>query len=186
MIEKFLNAKHWQLFLIIIGLPLILQFFIFSSFNLEENQGQINTSLFMIIFPIIMIITTAVFFGWFWSIATGLREYLLPEIIMKYKKFKIFFFIPLIYIIIISIFVGITMSGIKPNPLIFLIIVPMHLLSMFGIFYSLYFVAKTIKTVELKRDTKFDDFIGEFFLIWFFPIGIWIIQPRINKLTNKI
>jgi hypothetical protein len=22
----------------------------------------------------------------------------------------------------------------------------------------------------------------EFFLIWFFPIGVWIIQPRINRL----
>ncbi len=64
------------------------------------------------------------------------------------------------------------------------IIVPMHLFSMFCIFYSLYFVAKTFKTVELQRETAFSDFAGEFFLIWFYPIGIWIIQPKINKIVE--
>ena len=59
-----------------------------------------------------------------------------------------------------------------------------HILSMFGIFYSLYFVAKTFKTVELQREVTFSDFAGEFFMIWFFPIGIWVIQPKINKMIN--
>jgi hypothetical protein len=60
----------------------------------------------------------------------------------------------------------------------------LHLLSMFGIFYSLYFVAKTIKTVELQTKVSFSDFAGEFLLIWFFPIGIWVVQPKINKMIN--
>jgi len=25
-----------------------------------------------------------------------------------------------------------------------------------------------------------------FFLIWFYPIGIWIIQPKINKMMEHI
>ena len=63
-------------------------------------------------------------------------------------------------------------------------VVPLHLFSMFCMFYLLYFVSKTLKTVELKREVTFSDFLGEFFMIWFFPFGIWIIQPRINKLVN--
>jgi hypothetical protein len=31
---------------------------------------------------------------------------------------------------------------------------------------------------------KFKDFVGEFFLVWFFPIGVWILQPTINKLED--
>lgn len=62
-----------------------------------------------------------------------------------------------------------------------LIIVPLHLLSMFGILYSIYFSAKTFKTVELQRNVQFSDFAGEFFLIWFYFIGVWIIQPKINQ-----
>ena len=64
----------------------------------------------------------------------------------------------------------------------FAVIFPLHIFSMFCIFYCLYFVAKTIKTIELQRQVTFSDFAGEFFLIWFFFIGVWILQPRINKM----
>jgi hypothetical protein len=49
-------------------------------------------------------------------------------------------------------------------------------------FYILYFVAKTMKSVEMQKTVTFNDYAGEFFLIWFFPIGIWFLQPRINKI----
>jgi hypothetical protein len=55
---------------------------------------------------------------------------------------------------------------------------------MFCIFYCFYFTAKVLKTVELQKPVTFNDYAGEFFLIWFFPIGIWFIQPRINRLFN--
>ncbi|MFN7651888.1 MAG: hypothetical protein ACK5PC_01575 [Cyclobacteriaceae bacterium] len=114
---------------------------------------------------------------------------------MKITKFKVFFFIPMVYLLILSIGMTVLFSNL-PQPddrvdesLGFIagamaIIVPMHLFSMFCIFYSLYFVAKTFKTVELQRETAFSDFAGEFFLIWFYPIGIWIIQPKINKIVE--
>jgi len=49
----------------------------------------------------------------------------------------------------------------------------------------MYIIARTIKTAELQRATRFDDFKGKFFLIMFFPIGIWFIQPRINKIITQ-
>jgi hypothetical protein len=55
---------------------------------------------------------------------------------------------------------------------------------MFGFLYSFYFVAKTFKTVELQREVAFSDFVGEFFLLLLFPIGVWIIQPKINKMID--
>jgi hypothetical protein len=68
------------------------------------------------------------------------------------------------------------------NPFIFALIVPLNFIAMFCIVYCLYFIAKVLKTVELQRPVRFGEFARELFLIWFFPIGIWIIQPRINKL----
>jgi hypothetical protein len=59
-----------------------------------------------------------------------------------------------------------------------------HLLSMVCIFLGLRFAAKTMKSVELGRMAKFGDYAGEFFLIWFSPIGVWFLQPRLNKLTE--
>jgi hypothetical protein len=73
-------------------------------------------------------------------------------------------------------------SGNNANPAIFALIVPLHLFSMICMFYCLYFNAKALKTVEWQKPVTFKDFAGEFFLLWFFPIGVWIIQPRLNNL----
>jgi hydrogenase maturation factor len=37
------------------------------------------------------------------------------------------------------------------------------------------------------RTVSFYDYAGPFFLWWFFPLGIWFVQPRINRLfANSI
>ena len=197
MIERFLKAKHWQLFTLMFGIPILFQIIIigtmFSNINSETNPDPTAMFNMMKFFPIIMILYMGIFFGWFWSIAIGLQKKVPKNIKMKTKKFKIFFFIPLVYIFSISLFVGGIFSGIMQNGTgpsggfvggMIGIILPLHLLSMFGIFYSMYFVAKTFKTVELQREVSFSDFAGEFFMIWFYPIGIWIIQPKINKMDE--
>jgi hypothetical protein len=57
---------------------------------------------------------------------------------------------------------------------------------MFCIFYALYFNAKALKAVEWQKKVTLSDYVGDFFLIWFFPIGLWFIQPRINNIVNKL
>ena len=41
-----------------------------------------------------------------------------------------------------------------------------------------------MKSAEKQDNVKFEDFVGEFFLIWFFPFGIWKIQPRITNIGS--
>ncbi len=48
--------------------------------------------------------------------------------------------------------------------------------------YDLYFVSKSLALAETSRPVSFYDYAGPFFLIWFFPIGIWFTQPRVNRL----
>lgn len=184
MIPFFLKAKHWQLFTVMFGIPLLLQFFTIFNLFLETDIDAFK------VFPIIMFLFTGVFFGWFWSIAIGLQKNISPEIKMKVKKFEILFFIPLIYIFFLIIFMGGALYGMGNNTFpntgwIVAIIFPLHLFSMFCIFYSMYFVAKTIKTAELQKEVQFGEFAGEFFLLWFYFIGVWIIQPKVNKLHEK-
>jgi hypothetical protein len=45
--------------------------------------------------------------------------------------------------------------------------------------------AQTLRSVELGRLANFSDYAIEFFLIWFSPVGFWILQPRLNKLMEK-
>lgn len=195
--ERFLKAKHWQLFLLTFGTPMIFQFIfmgkMFSSIGsatVPDLSTMLNLSK---IYPLLMIPFGLAFFGWFWSVAIGLQSKIPENVKMKVKKFKLFFFILLVYLLIINVLLWVLTNGmtgtIEPSNdqagFAFALIVPLHLFSMFCIFYSLYFVAKTFKTVELQREVSFSDFAGEFFMIWCYPIGIWIVQPKINKMIDK-
>ena len=192
--KKFLTAKHWQLFVLLIGLPVICQFILmgvmFSSLSgLSSRETMPDIRPFFIIFPIMMILVIVVFFGWFYSLGTNLFKMLPDTAGMSLTRFKVFLIIPVIYIVFICVF----MYGFAPamfvlgqsDPRIFLLIIPIHIFSMFCIFYCLYFNAKVLKTVELQRPVTFSDYAGEFFLLWFFPVGVWIIQPRINRLFDS-
>ncbi len=198
MTDRFLKAKHWQIFLLTFGIPMITQFIMMglmiSNFATQTNSDPAMMLNYMKFLPMIMIVFIAVFMGWFWSVAIGLQKKVPENITMKVKKFKVFFFIPLIYILLFLTVFSVSSNGFfssNPEPGfgflggLFAIIIPLHFFSMFCIFYTLYFVAKTFKTVELQREVQFGDFAGEFFMLWFYPIGIWIVQPKINKMIEK-
>ena len=191
----FLRAKHWQLFLLTFGIPLLLDIAMMVNIfsHISQNPDPVIMFNYFRFFPLIMVIFMGTLLGWQWSVAIGLQKYLPQGIQMKVTKFKTFFIIPVIYILLILI--GITFvfsthffgnTSFDTNAAAaFLLIIPIHLFSMFCLIYCLYFVAKTIKTVELQRPVSFSDFVGEFFLVWFFPIGVWILQPRINKIIEN-
>jgi hypothetical protein len=188
MIEKFLKAKHWQLFLLTFGIPMVFQFVmmgtILSNISSRNNPDPSFMIQYLKFIPIGIIFFMGILFGWYYSIAIGLQSKIPGDINMKVKRFKLFFFIPLIYIFFFFGFFMTSTAGDGPSLSVFAVIVPLHLFSMFCILHSLYFVAKTVKTAELQREAHFADFVGEFFMIWFYPIGIWIIQPRINKILE--
>ena len=190
----FLNAKHWQIFLLTFGIPMLLQLFfiasIFQSINADTPPDSDFILRYLLFFPILMIFFTAVFFGWFWSVGVGLDKKIPEHLKLNVGRFKKILLFPFVYILLISGFIGYIFSGgllfeNEPNFSVFGLIFLLHIGSMIAIFYSLYFVAKTIKTAELQKPVSFGDFAGEFFLIWFFPVGVWIVQPKINEMVRE-
>jgi hypothetical protein len=177
----FLRLKHWQLFIMVFVIPAICQI-IFMTRVFSEN----NPRLILQFFPVLLILYCSVLFGWYYALATNLQKKLPETVKMNVTRFRWFFFIPAVYILFLCVFLfsvfGNMANGFQPNPVIFFVIVPVHLFSIFCILYCLLFTAKALKSVELQKPVTFSDFSGEFFLIWFFPIGVWFIQPRINKL----
>ena len=193
MIQTFLRAKHWHLFILLFGIPMLFQFGFMGMLVSEIINNPESDPAFVLdfvnYFIPIMIFVMAVFLGWFWSIGVGLQSRIPDDIPMKVGRFKAFIVFPLIYIVLLLVYIGFMFNSLisnsePPNPAIFMLIFPLHLFAMFCMFHSLYFVAKTIKTAELQRKTTFGDFAGEFFLLWFYPVGIWFVQPRVNKLAK--
>lgn len=195
MISNILKAKHWQVFLILFGPVFCFQLFAMQSiFNIRlESETDILAplQLYFSYAPVLILLTIFTMGTWFWSIGVGLQKTIPSELQLKVNRFKIALLIPGIYslffiwgfiYIINNIFAA---SGdIAPALILdwFPYIIPLHLLSIFCIFYCMAFVAKTIQTAESQRTVSFGDYIGNFFLIWFLPIGVWILQPKINEL----
>lgn len=207
MIDKFLNAKHWQIFLLTVGIPFGIQmvFMMFIVNSITQNPNP-NFELFFNYFkyfPILMLFFLAIMGAWFWSLAVGLQRIIPANIKLNIGRFKLFFFIPSVYILFfLGLFISLidsfsTTSGtlqgepsIQPFLMLesfFPLILPLHLFSMFCILHNLVFIAKTIKTAELQRTVGIGEYIGELFSMLFFPLGVWAIQPRVNKmvLENK-
>lgn len=197
MANKFLKAKHWQIFILTFGIPMIFQFValvsIFANFRIldKPNPEEMFNNIKFI--PFLLLLFFGLLFTWFWAVGTGLQKKIPENAKMKTNLFKVFLFIPIIYMLILGIALRYTVNGLfqvdaKSNMVLILVlfcaIFLLHLFSVFCILYCIYFVARTIKTAELQRTVTFSDFIPEFFMVWFSPVGIWVIQPRINKLAE--
>ena len=165
----FVRAKHWQLFGIMVLIPLLVQLIFFNSYNIN---------LYFVIMSFVYM------FLFVWILTTGiLLNRKIPEsVVMNINIFKFSVIIPLIYILLFFGLDGLFMdlSRLLPNTRIFI-----HFLSMFCIIYSFGFVAKSLKTVEKQSKVSFGEYIGDVFLLFFFPLGIWIIQPKINNIFKN-
>jgi hypothetical protein len=206
MTSRFLKAKHWQLFVLTFPIPFVLQrigmahfFDFFQTFEMMETSGDISPSITlesMVDFVGIMMIAAALvsifMFGWLWSVGIGLQDKIPEGLRMKTGLFKAALILPMVYSAGLFGVVGFVFLNIESflnvnfsEELFFRIfptVLSLHLLSIAAIIYALVFAAKTIKTAELQRKIKSDEFIGEFFMICIFIIGVWILQPRINEI----
>ena len=65
MTERFLKAKHWQLFLLTFGIPMIFQFIMIgtmiSNIGSETNTDPTSIFNYLKLFPLVMIIFMSIF-----------------------------------------------------------------------------------------------------------------------------
>ena len=114
--------------------------------------------------------------AWFWSMGSFLGSITTSELKLKEGFFRFALVYSAVYMFIFFTVILI------PGPSKAALIVPLHLLCMFCLFYILYFVSKTLALVELGKAVTFYDYAGAFFLMWFYPVGVWFIQPKVNRL----
>ncbi|WP_300664815.1 hypothetical protein [Fluviicola sp.] len=197
----FLRAKHWQIFVSLMVIPFIVMiiFSIIIAVVLVSRNPQKPEEIAWIFYfmPFIIAASSFVQFAWLWNVATQLSK-LVPRDIVKLPlgRIKTFIILPIFYLCCIPLFIAPIIGDIGnfdhgPNPGMIIkfaslgiVFFFLHLFCMFCLFHTFYFVAKTIRAAELQRHVTFSDFTGDFFLVWFLPIGVWFLQPRINNLVK--
>ena len=132
-----------------------------------------------------------ILFGWLYATGTNLHRILPVNVNMNRVSFIILCLVAFTFMILIFVLIFISINrtltdkgpsdlSMSPGLIIFL-----FFFITFCTFYCLYFNAKALKAVELQRPVTIGDYAGEFILLLFFMIGVWIIQPRLNKLFSE-
>jgi len=158
--NRILKAKHWQIFIfLIVGL-------IIGNIHIENNP-TLNVILLLTGMLIYMVYP--------FSVGIELQAHLPKEIKLNSNLFLFNSFIWFLFYAATMILTdgeGYMFTGLKSLPFFYAFYAFVHFLS---------FPVKTLKSIEIYKKAKFGDYLGDFLLIIFLPIGIWFLQPRINN-----
>ena len=157
-----LRLKSWQL-LILIFLPSVIP-------PLNFSCRIVNVSGFLI------------YISWIYTIGTVLHSMLPIHLKPKVIFFKISCVICLLFVIIGSFSNLLDFNPFEGNNIyIFCILFAIVMIVMF---YTFSFAARMLESKIKGKIVNRSDSLRTFVYIWFFPIGIWYIQPMIKQALN--
>jgi|SRR5215467_8723526 len=171
--DFFLRARHWQLFLLL---------FVFPTLVEVTAIGYMPTTLRSwrdlgpggFIYLGLMLFDMLCLIAWLWAMGSFLNPLQKPGVRLKLPFFCFALLYPPVYGI--AFFLADLPSK---------AVLPLHLFAIFCLLYCFYFVAKSLATVNKGRQVSFSDYRKYLFLLYFFPIGVWSIQPRINQISGQ-
>lgn len=161
--KVFLRLKHWQI-LLFFFVPII-----FAPMNPYAHNLASAVSGF-------------IWIGWIYSVGLSCFNQLRPEDFSA-KYFKVcFYIICLINLISISLSLYLFNSPLNRGGEFDFLIAPVLIIGFPSIFYMFYFSARMLKSLLAGRLVEYSQYTDYFFGFFYFPIGIWFIQPRVNEL----
>lgn len=167
---KLLSLKHWQLFLLIV---------ICGAWTSPSPLKEIINSVALVSFT-----------SWVYAIGVYGQSRIaeLGLMVMNVKLFKVNVLISGVLWLILLICAatqGQDIGANEPSGTIrikdILFILP-GFYFFFAFVQTIIFACKTIAKIELRREVSFGDYFTNLLLMVFFFIGVWILQPKINRL----
>jgi nitrate reductase gamma subunit len=167
--RKFLTLKHWHLFLLI---------FICGAWISPSPLREIINTIAVVTFTL-----------WIYAIGVYGQERIVELGLnpMNVKLFKINLLVVGVFFLIRFFLFNSEPTTSETIELKDITLILGGLYSFFAVLQIIIFACKTIAKIELRKEVSFGDYFTNFLLIFFFPIGIWILQPKVNKFftTNE-
>lgn len=191
MTEKFLRAPHWQLFVFSFGVPFLMQLLgstVSVSNLVTDNSGADSPAWPYLLSSAGSLAIGFVLYGWTWSLGHGLQQRMPRE----FRKSTIGFgavLVTLAGLCLVSCFsageLGLLRDDSNTFTLLFWTVLPLFGVWMIAHLYTSVYLADVVLTFEKEREPTTHELIHLSLLIWLFPIGIWIVQPRVNRLARR-
>lgn len=174
MTNFFLRAKHWQIFVLVWGTNLAGQVALMASLSEGPIKHPLRAGLFA---EAVMAPFLFCFLGWLWSMGSFLFSISDPSLRLNLGFFRFAIIFPALYLFSALPFFLSSRSIIVESTLL-----PLHMFAFFCLIYTFYFDAKQLIIAEKGDAAERNDYLFPLFLLFFCIIGIWLIQPRINRL----
>jgi hypothetical protein len=172
----FLHAEPHEVFLLLVGVSAAGQGVLFRSITAISN-GPVGALSDRLPLAMVAAVCNSIVLFWLGFLGTSLNEIARPNVRRNTTLFLLALEVAAFYFILFSISI--------PDPRMLQKIGPLALIGTVCLFYSVRFVARGLVLAETGKDVTFAGYATTFFLLVFFPLGIWVIQPRINRLYAK-
>lgn len=133
-----------------------------------------------------------VFLSWLWSLGININRLVFPKIKLNNRLFKKAFYYVSFCSILFTIFFSIEASGLGNNlgkgilEDALALFGVLYVIAIWALLYLVYFIAKNIVAAEQKKIPELFEFIDIMFLLLVIYVGVWIVQPRINKIYSDL
>jgi hypothetical protein len=166
-----LTMKDWQAF-VLLTWTIILSGLI-SGFTLVSGIGYIVE-----ISITLSIAGTVIVLAWLYAVGVGLES----RMPMTARLSGAFFRFNLIYLLLYTLAFQILWPAEGIRLFLGSLTTIFDIYSAVALLDVLYFVANALVSVEKGRPGRFMEYLGPAIAAFFFPVGIWFLQPRIRKI----
>lgn len=164
------KLKHWQVFsLIFIGYLI--------SYRLRVSHFSIGSLTSLELAAATTIITLVLLFSWVLLIGIFLNS--IPDSPFHFDNWRLI--VAVFFCIVQYSLLNLQVLGLEVELPSFWA-GALLTLSFWGLFYSYQRVAKALQSIRLGREAEFSEYIVDAISLFAFPIGVWFIQPRINRI----
>jgi hypothetical protein len=174
--ETLLRLKPWYLFMLTFGLIIVAMCVV----TLLTIKGTIDVLLESKIITVFALVGLNFQNAWVYMIATTFYKKLPRTVVAKtnINAFKVCFWYIVIFQVALLLLSRMNMEQGLISLLLLALFAPCST-------YVLYLAAKILQSAELQRPLTFGDVSGDFFAFIFYPVGVWFLQPRINRLFEN-
>ena len=126
-----------------------------------------------------------VLYSWIWSIGNVANRAASDGAKRPDRFFN--FALPYTFAYLVFAYFFFPSPGKMDSPLVPIgLVMILHVFAVVCTVYAIASAAMRLKSFETGNRVGFRGAFGTFFLIWFFPLGVWFVQPRVNKASATV
>jgi hypothetical protein len=121
---------------------------------------------------------------WAYSITKRLSHKNSYDPKLKFTRFGQILFLATLFILLLCSYLSIPADESAGSQGVGSVFILGGFIGLYWFVFILKFIARSIVTLEQRKPVGFDQYAGYFFGLFFFPIGIWWVNPKIKALLK--